>query len=305
VKRIVLLGSGGQLGWELERALAPIGRIYAFDFPQIDLQQVDSFYNLILEIKPQVIINAAAFTAVDRAEKEPETAFAINGRAPGILAELAQRIGAVLIHFSTDYVFDGTKTTPYLETDTPNPLNVYGKSKLLGEQSITQVNPCHLILRTSWVYSTRRDSFVRKVIEMSRTQDVLHIVTDQIGSPTWARMLAETTTLLLAMSLAGGDPNGWFNVRTGLYHLAGSGFASRYEWAKEILNLSLGRNEQQEISLRPATTDQFPSPASRPLFSALDCQKFENTFDLVFPPWKNALRLAMGDEFSNKPDLSS
>ncbi len=144
---------------------------------------------------------------------------------------------------------------------------------------------------------------MRKVIEMSRTQDVLHIVTDQIGSPTWARMLAETTTQILAMSLAGRDPIGWLNERTGLYHLAGSGFASRYEWAEEILNLLRGRNEQHEISLKPATTDQFPSPARRPLFSALDCQKFENTFALVFPPWKNALRLAMGNEFSNEVGL--
>lgn len=305
MKRIVLLGSGGQLGWELERALAPLGLLYAYDFPQVDLLRVDSFYHLILEIKPQVIINAAAFTAVDRAEIEPEPAFAINGRAPGILAVLAQKLGAALVHYSTDYVFDGTKTTPYLETDTTNPLNVYGKSKLLGEQSITQVNPCHLILRTSWVYSTRQDSFVRKVIEMSRTQDVLHIVTDQIGSPTWARMLAETTSQILAMSLASRDPIGWLNERTGLYHLAGSGFTSRYEWAEEILNLSHGRNEQQEISLRPATTDQFPSPARRPLFSALDCQKFEKTFPLVFPPWKNALRLAMGNDYSNRLGLSS
>ncbi|OGO28941.1 MAG: dTDP-4-dehydrorhamnose reductase [Chloroflexi bacterium RBG_16_54_18] len=303
MKRIVLLGSGGQLGWELERALAPLGLLYAFDFPQIDLMRVDSYYDLILEIKPFVIINAAAFTAVDQAESEPETAFAINGRAPGILAELAQRLGAALVHYSTDYVFDGTKTSPYLESDLPNPLNVYGESKLLGEQSITQVNPCHLILRTSWVYSTRRDSFVRKVIEMSRKQDDLHIVTDQIGSPTWARMLAETTAQVLAMSKAGSDPFDWLYERAGLYHLAGSGFASRYEWAQEILNLSYRWNNQREITLKSATTDQFPSPARRPLFSALDCQKFENTFALLFPPWKNALKLAVGNEFSRQVEL--
>ena len=295
MKRLLLLGAKGQLGWELERALPPLGLLHAFDFPQIDLLRVDSFHDLIHEIKPHVIINAAAFTAVDRAESEPEIAIAINGRAPGILAELAKQLGAALIHYSTDYVFDGTKTSLYLESDIPNPLNVYGRSKLLGEQLITQVNPCHLILRTSWVYSTRRDSFVGKVRQMSRNQDVLHIVTDQIGSPTWARMLAETTAQLLAMSKAGSDPFTWLRERAGLYHLAGSGFASRYEWAEEILKLSKGGNDHGEINLRPASTDQFPSPARRPLFSALDCQKFEKTFALNIPPWKDTLKLALED----------
>jgi dTDP-4-dehydrorhamnose reductase len=207
--RILLLGKNGQLGWELHRTLQPLGKVFAVDYPEIDLTSPDSICKTVREYQPELIINAAAYTDVDRAESETEIAVAVNGRAPGLLAEQAQTICAGLIHFSTDYVFDGKKGSPYIETDTPNPINVYGRSKLEGEQSVSQVNGSYLILRTSWVYSLRRESFVTKVLRWSREKQTLRIVSDQIGSPTWARMLGEITAQMLAK--AGGDVvySGW------------------------------------------------------------------------------------------------
>jgi dTDP-4-dehydrorhamnose reductase len=237
---------------------------------------------------PEVIINATAYTAVDKAESEAEIALAINARAPGVMAEEALRLGALLIHYSTDYVFDGEKGSPYLESDPPNPLGVYGQSKLEGERAIQAVGGNALILRTSWVYSLRRDSFVTKVLQWSRQQPALRLVTDQVSNPTWARMLAEITALLLAK---GGVE--YLSERRGLYHLAGSGYASRLEWAQAILKLDDKPGEQMAGEIIPALTADFPTPAQRPLFSALNCDLFTRTFGLSLPPWKETLALAM------------
>jgi dTDP-4-dehydrorhamnose reductase len=217
----------------------------------------------------------------------------INARAPALLAEEASALGVGLIHYSTDYVFDGTKGDEYCETDLPNPLGVYGASKLEGEQAIQQVGGNYLILRTSWVYSLRRDSFVTKVLGWARQQSVLRVVTDQIANPTWARMLAETTAQMLARGAD--DLAGWFAERRGLYHLAGSGRASRMEWAQSILRLDPMREEQLVEELQPALTSEFPTPARRPLYSALNCDMFTRTFDLRLPLWEDALRMAMED----------
>lgn len=289
--RILLLGNSGQLGWELHRTLSTLGEVKALDYPEIDLSQPAGLEQAVSEARPQVIVNATAYTAVDRAEAESELAYAINGRAPGLLAESATRLGAGLIHYSTDYVFDGTKGSPYLETDTPNPLGVYGASKLAGESAIAQVGAKAWIFRTSWVYSTRRDSFTTKVLGWARNQRALKVVSDQIGNPTWARVLAEITAQLLSRAVA--DPAGWIGDRGGLYHLAGDGHASRLEWAEAILKLDPCRQEQVVESIQPARTAEFPSPAERPLFSALDCTHFLNTFGLRLPPWQEALRLAL------------
>jgi len=291
--RILLLGKDGQLGWELHRSLATLGDVIAFDYPEIDLRHMKctSMLQLIQEVQPKVIINATAYTAVDQAESEPEAAFAINGQAPGILAELAADQAIALIHFSTDYVFDGTKGSPYLETDPPGPVNIYGQSKLAGEQAILQVNSAYLILRTSWVYSLRRDSFVNKVLKWSRGQSTLRIVTDQVGNPTWARMLAEIT----AQALAKCDENivDWINQRKGIYHLAGDGAASRLEWAEAIMRFDPHGEEQTARQILPALTSEFPTPARRPLYSALNCDLFYDVFHLQLPPWQRALQLAM------------
>lgn len=295
--RILLLGKTGQLGWELHRTLAPLGEVTALDYPEIDLSRPDSIRETLRQARPQVIFNATAYTAVDRAENEPDIAFAINGQAPGILAEEAQRLGAALIHYSTDYVFDGTKGSPYTEGDDPHPLSVYGRSKLAGEEAIAASGAAAITLRTAWVYSTRRDSFVTKTLQWARQNRTLRLVTDQISNPTWARMLAETSAhLLLLAPQSLSTPaafTGWLGERCGVYHLAGSGWASRKEWAEAVLRYDPKPAEQMVNEILPATTAEFPAPAGRPLFSALDCSRFTETFGLRLPPWEDSLRLAM------------
>lgn len=289
--RILLLGKNGQLGWECQRSLACLGEVMALDYPEIDFTHPETLPSQVKTMKPDVIINAAAYTAVDRAESEPETARAINTLSPWVLAEAACRLKSALIHISSDFVFDGKKGSPYTETDPPNPLSYYGQSKLNGDLAVLAAGGSTIILRTSWVYGRGRESFVTKVLQWGRKQTTLKVVTDQISNPTWARMLAEAIAVLVARSTS--DPFGWFSERAGLYHLAGSGFTSRFEWAKAILELDPQRAEQVVQNIEPALTSDFPTPAARPLFSALACDKFEATFGLRLPPWKNALKMAL------------
>jgi len=289
--RILLLGKIGQLGWELQRSLATLGELTALDYPEIDLLNDSQIRPIIHAQRPQVIINATAYTAVDKAESEPHIAVAINNHAVSVIAEEASRLGAAFIHYSTDYVFDGTKGSLYHEDDQTNPLGVYGQSKLAGEESIQAVGGSYLILRTSWVYSLRRDSFVSKVLEWSRRQTTLRVVYDQVSNPTWCRMLAEITAQLLVMS--GNDGAAWLRERRGIYHLAGDGYASRLEWARAILALDPRRSEQIVKEIQPASTSEFVTPARRPLFSALNCDRFTYTFGLKLPAWQDALKLAM------------
>jgi dTDP-4-dehydrorhamnose reductase len=289
--KILLLGNTGQLGWELERSLACLGQVTAIDYPAINLAEPHSILPILRQVSPQVIVNATAYTAVDRAETEPALAQAINAHTPGLLAAEANRLGAAFIHYSTDYVFDGRKGSPYTEDDIPNPLGVYGQSKLEGEQAALEQGGAVLVLRTSWVYSLRRDSFVTKVLSWARQQPSLRLVTDQVSGPTWARQLAEITALLLAK--AGSEPLPWLAERAGLYHLAGSGFCSRLEWGQAILKLDAHPEKQLTREILPVLTTDFPTPAQRPLFSALDCSLFTRTFDLRLPDWQDALRLAM------------
>ena len=291
--RILLLGKNGQLGWELQRCLGPLGPITAVDYPEIDLIDVDSLRAVIKTAQPEVIVNATAYTAVDRAESESDLARRINSLAPGVMGEEANKHGAAVIHFSTDYVFDGRKGRPFVETDAPNPLGVYGQSKLAGEQAVAASAQAYLVLRTAWVYSLRRPSFVTKLLEWARTQSTLRLVTDQVSNPTWARALAETTALLLAR--AGADAPGWLEARRGVYHLAGRGFASRMDWARAILAHDPHPEQRVVTELLPAQTSDFPSPAERPLFSALDCSLFETTFGLQLPAWEESLKLALED----------
>lgn len=289
--RLLLLGNTGQLGWELERTLAALGELNACDYPAIDLADSNNLRQIIRDCQPDLIINAAAYTTVDRAETEPDLANAINGIAPAIIAEEALHFRSAFIHFSTDYVFDGLKGAPYLESDPPNPLGVYGRTKLAGEQAVQQIGGAYLILRTSWVYSLRRDSFVNKVLGWARTQPTLKLVTDQVSGPTWARMLAEITSHLSV--LASKDSFGWFSEHHGLFHLAGSGYCSRFEWGQQVLQLDPHKEQQIVHELLPALTAEFPTPARRPLFSALNCDRFFQTFHLHMPEWKFALKLAM------------
>lgn len=289
--KILLLGNTGQVGWELNRTLLTLGELVALDYPHIDMADPDSIRSVVRETKPNLIVNATAYTDVDKAESEPGLAMAINGTGPGILAQEAKKMGAGLIHYSTDYVFDGTKGSPYTEEDQPNPINVYGETKLAGEKAVQAVGGTYLIFRTSWVYSLRRPCFVTKVLEWARTQEVLRIVDDQISSPTWARTLAEATAQVIAQGRT--DPLGFLAEKSGLYHLTDRGSCSRYEWANEILKLDPFPGEQEVRETQSAKTSYFPTPAVRPLISVLGSGNLTDHFDLHLLDWKKSFSIAM------------
>jgi dTDP-4-dehydrorhamnose reductase len=289
--KILLIGKNGQVGWELQRTLASLGEVVAVDYPEINLADENDTRTWVRRVAPEVIVNAAAYTAVDKAESEPDLSMAINGTAPGVLAEEAYSLGAVLVHYSSDYVFDGTKGAAYIESDATHPLSVYGLSKLAGDQNVQQVGGTYLILRTTWVYSMRQGGFVRKVLEWAHNNPNLRIVSDQVGSPTWSRALAEVTAQVLAKG--GTDLLGWLADRKGLYHLGGRGAVSRLDWARKILELDPHPEGQVAKEISPALTSEFPTPATRPLYSPVDCTLFADTFGICLPDWKLALGLAM------------
>lgn len=291
--KILLFGKYGQLGWELHRTLACLGTVNVFDYPEVDFKKPESLHAIVQNTKPEMIINAVAYTDVDKAESEPEIAKLVNSTSVGVLAEEARERNIPFIHYSTDYVFDGNKGTPYTEKDTPNPINIYGQSKLEGEQAITQVGGPYLIFRTSWVYSLRKGGFVNKVMEWAGTQKVIRIVDDQIGSPTWARMLAEATALLIAGYNNKRNPS--LDGCSGIYHLAGEGFCSRYEWAKAILELNIDKENEKKIKLEPAKSEVFLTAARRPSFSGLDTNLFSQIYGFRLPAWNTALAMMMSD----------
>jgi dTDP-4-dehydrorhamnose reductase len=285
MKPLLLIGKIGQVGYELRRALAPLAQVTAVDFPEIDLTNGDSIRKWIRDTKPAVIINAAAYTAVDKAESESELAMKINGVAPGILAEEAKKIGALLVHYSTDYIFDGTKTEPYVETDAPNPLGSYGRSKLAGDQAVIAAGGLHLILRLCWVYGARGQNFMLTMMRLAREREKLRVVSDQVGCPTWSRMIAETTGLALKQVLAGPDPAA-FN---GVYHLASSGTTSWHGFAQAIINLMPAEGKKC-TQVEAITSAGYPTPTKRPAYSVLGCDKLEKTFGLRLPNWHDSLK---------------
>jgi len=282
--RILLFGKNGQLGWELNRTLMCLGELVALDYPEVDFEKPRDVIKVVNQTKPDLIVNAAAYTNVDKAEEEPDKARLINADTPGEIARWCKLHNAVLIHYSTDYVFDGTKGSPYTEEDEPNPLNVYGKTKLEGEIAVQQSGAPYLILRTAWVYSMRGNNFVTKVLEWAKNSDVLRIVDDQISNPTWARALAEITADVIAMGLE--DIRSFFSSKGGLYHCAGSGYCSRYDWANVIIATFL---KNKIIEIAPAKTSDFPTAAKRPLFSALDCDRFNILLNLFLPNWEDLI----------------
>ena len=284
---ILLTGRNGQTGWELERALTPVGRVVALDRSQMELTDPDSIRAAIRQTAPDVIVNAAAYTAVDRAETEPELAVQVNATAPGVMAAEAARARSLLVHYSTDYVFDGTSSVPYTEDDAPNPLGVYGESKLAGERAIAQAGCAFLILRTSWVYSTRGSNFVLSILDRARSQPVVPVVVDQIGSPTWARALARSTAELIAKARD-------LRQHRDVYHLCAQGFASRWELAEAVVALARERVDRPQWAvLRPVATSELPSRAIRPARAVLSTDKMRSAFGIAMPGWKQQLRDCM------------
>lgn len=291
--KVLLLGNTGQLGWELSRTLAPLGELVALDYPAINFNRLDDLRSTVLEVHPDVIINAVAYTDVDGAERERQICLQVNATAPGLLCQTAREINAAFIHYSTDFVFDGRADRPYTETDKPKPINYYAETKLLGEQAVEQAGGAYLILRTSWMYSLRRENYLKKVLSWIRNKPVVRVVTDQTGSPTSARMLAETSAHVLAMGR--GSVLEWVASRRGIYHLGGEGSASRYQLAEEIIRLDPHPEEQVLQRLEPALTRDFPTPAERPLYSVLDCSLFRATFGVGLPDWKTALQMVLDE----------
>jgi dTDP-4-dehydrorhamnose reductase len=284
--KILLFGKGGQVGWELQRSLVPLGGLIALDVDSKqqcgDFTRLDDIAHTVRAIAPDVIVNAAAYTAVDKAESEPDLARTINVLAPGVLAQEAKRLGSRLIHYSTDYVFDGSGGKPWLETDPTGPLSVYGSTKLEGEEAIRASGCRHLIFRTSWVYAARGGNFVRTMLRLAQERDRLTIIDDQIGAPTGADLLADVTAHAIRRALQ--QPE-----LSGLYHLAAGGETSWYSYACYVLNLARQAGIELKVaaeSVIPVPTSAFPLPAKRPLNSRLDTKKLQTTFDVYLPLWQ-------------------
>ena len=282
MKKILLTGKDGQVGWELQRTLAPLGEVIALDRKALDLSDADAIRAALRATHADIIVNAAAYTAVDQAEKESDLAMAINGLAPGVMAEEAKKIGALLVHYSTDYVFDGAGETPFGEDAAVNPLNVYGRSKLAGERAIQAVGGRHLILRTSWVYGLRGKNFLRTILRLAQEKEELRIVADQFGAPTWSRMIAEATALMLARQTA----------TEGLFHFTSTGATSWHGFTEAILELTREqRAREPKVTGIPAR--EYPLPAARPLNSRLSCQRLQRETGIALPHWRDALALCL------------
>jgi len=281
--KILLLGRNGQLGWELEQSLAPLGELTALGRAELDLADVPRLAATVRTLQPETIVNAAAYTAVDRAESEREAAFAVNATAPRVLAEEAKRIGALLVHYSTDYVFDGTKAAPYVEDDATNPLNVYGASKLAGERAIAATRCRHLILRTSWVYGPRGSNFMLTMLRLAKERPELRVVDDQVGAPTSSLEIARTTAAVLARAVQPPE-------LSGLSHLAAGGETSWCGFARAIL-------AQAGIAtpVVPIRSEEYPTPARRPRNSRLDCSRLREAFGATLARWEDGLAEALAE----------
>ncbi|KTC19967.1 MULTISPECIES: dTDP-4-dehydrorhamnose reductase [Pseudomonas] len=280
--KILITGRNGQLAQALQQRLAGLGQVHVLGREQLDLAEPERIRQVVRELSPDLLVNAAAYTAVDQAENEPALAFAINATAPGVLAEEAARLGVPLLHYSTDYVFDGSKATPYTEDDAPNPLSVYGRSKLAGEQAIHAVGGAHLTLRTSWVYSLHGRNFLLTMQRLLQEKPQLRVVADQIGAPTWAGSLA-ASTLALIQRWQAGQAGAW-----GTYHMTAQGQTSWFGFAQAI-GEHLKAQGRPCAQLLPIPSSEYPTPAQRPLNSRLDCSRLRQQWQVEQPDWRQAL----------------
>ena len=303
--KILLTGKNGQLGDDLQHVLSRLGDVVATDRQQFDLSRPDEIRKKIRELQPTLIVNAAAYTAVDQAEKDEAAARAINSQAPAIMAEEAKKIGAALVHYSTDYVFDGSKNSPYDEDDPPNPISVYGATKLAGEQAIRDSGVDHLIFRTAWVYSTRGKNFLLTILRLATQREELRIVRDQIGAPTWSREIAGATVKTLEQICNRADAKAGWSERSGTYHMTAGGETNWYEFTRAILQeaaqapdsaawFRAATNGKELLTRRvlPITTAEYPTPARRPAYSVLSNSRLNRTFGMQLPDWRQQLKLA-------------
>ncbi len=305
--RILLIGAAGQIGSELWHSLAPLGDIAATDRSTLELVDEAAIRRTIREARPNLIVNAAAYTQVDPAEAEPDLAMKVNGRAPEVMAEEARHAHAALVHYSTDYVFSGAIQRPYREDDAPDPINVYGQTKLAGEVAIVREGTPHLILRTSWVFGTRGKGFFSNIIKLAREREELKVVDDQIGTPNWSKAVAQATAQILASLSPPGDRDivEAITKASGIYHLCAEDHVSRFGFAEEILALYRRRAEARGLAplrlkkLIAVSSAEFPSAARRPYCSVLSCEKLSRSFGVKLPPWREQLALA----FEEMPEV--
>lgn len=284
--KILLLGKNGQLGWELQRSLAPLGELLALDRQSTshcgDLSNLEGLAETVRAFQPDVVVNAAAYTAVDKAESDQPTAHLINALAPEVLSRTCEALGAYLVHFSTDYVFDGAGQTPWLESDATGPVNVYGRSKLAGEQGIAKQGAKHVIFRTSWVYGTEGGNFAKTMLRLAQEREKMAVINDQFGAPTGAALLADITTLCLQQA----------QPLTGIYHLAAAGETSWHAYAQYVLQSAQALKPSLNYTIKEVAavpTSEFPTPAARPLNSRLNCSQLENALQLKLPAWQRGV----------------
>jgi dTDP-4-dehydrorhamnose reductase len=300
--RILITGKNGQVGYELQRSLALLGEVIALDRKGCDLSSEESIRSAIRKYQPSIIVNPAAYTAVDKAETERDQAFAINGIAPGIIGEEARKIGALVIHYSTDYVFNGSKDGRYTEDDATDPLSAYGASKLAGEESLRSAGAAHLIFRTSWVYGVYGKNFLKTMLRLMKEREELKIVSDQFGAPTSASLIADVTAFVL--KIMGSSP-GSHSDKLGLYHLTAAGETSWHGYASYICQVAAGLGIPLSAvpgKIHPIPASEYPVPAMRPVNSRLDCNRLESSFGIRIPHWERGVEHALQIlEELNKP----
>ena len=288
---ILVTGVNGQVGFELLRSLQGLGRVVACDRSMLDLSDLDRVRSVVRELKPSIIVNPAAYTAVDKAETDVDAARRLNVEVPRAFAEEAARLGAALVHYSTDYVFDGTKEGAYVETDATNPQNVYGLTKLEGEQAIAATGCAHLILRTSWVYGRRGKNFLLTMLKLGSERPELRVVADQVGAPTWSKTIATATAHIVAQALAADDAD-WWAQRSGVYHFTSAGATSWHGFAEAIFAQAMGERAPRVL---PIPASDYPVPAKRPSNSRLSHDKLTEAFGLRLPDWADALKLCLSE----------
>ncbi|OGB20890.1 MAG: dTDP-4-dehydrorhamnose reductase [Burkholderiales bacterium RIFCSPLOWO2_02_FULL_57_36] len=295
--KILLVGKNGQVGYELERSLQGIGEIVSVDRTKMDLANLRQVRDIVQQIKPSLIINSAAYTAVNEAESESELAMCINGDAPGVMAEEAFKLGATMIHYSTDYVFDGAKRGPqgelvaYTEEDVPNPINIYGKTKLAGEKLIVASGCPYLIFRTSWIYGTRGENFLLTMLRLAQENDELSVIADQYGAPTWSRTVSAVTSRILREAFHSKKTTKWWEGISGIYHLTSQGNTTWFGFAQAIMMKAaqLGLLDKQAPSIRPISTKDYSTPVLRPLNSLLNSERLARSFGISCPAWQDSL----------------